>query len=68
MRMACGKRQHGARDAEIIVLPWKTFIDPSALTQFDLKFGQLLISEPTCGFIDNADLIGVKRGAARQSR
>ena len=46
MRMMGRPIQHGAGDAEIIVLPRQTFVDNPALARFRLEGFQLGISAP----------------------
>ena len=50
--------QHGAGDAEIVVLSGKAFIDGAALAQLGLKRYQLLMSALGHQSVDNADLTG----------
>jgi hypothetical protein len=47
MRMTGRPRQHGAGDAEVIVLPRRTGIDHPALTHLGLKSHELFVS-PVC--------------------
>src|SRR5262249_41681326 len=56
MRMACRPRQHGARYAEIIVLPWRATVHDPALAHFGLKSHELLISASGRWSVDNSDL------------
>jgi hypothetical protein len=54
--MACRPRQHGARYAEVIVLPWWATVHRPAFTHFGLKRHKLLISTSGRWSVDNSDL------------
>src|SRR5215831_1829062 len=62
MRMTRRPRQHGARNAEIIVMPWRASIDDPALTDFGLKRHKLLIRPSGRWPIDNSDLTRLQLG------
>src|SRR5215831_21276093 len=62
MRMTRRPRQHGARNAEIIVMPWRASIDDPALTDFGLKRHKLLIRASGRWPIDNSDLTRLQLG------
>jgi hypothetical protein len=59
MRMPRRPRQHGAGDAEIVMLARRAFVDGAALAQLGLKRYQLLMGAPGHRSVDNADLIGL---------
>src|ERR1700688_938508 len=52
--------QHGAGNAEIVMLPEKAFVDVAALAQLGLKRHELLMSAPRHQPVNNADLIGLQ--------
>ena len=62
MRMPRRPRQHRPGDAEIVVLPRRTFINNAALPHFDLKTDELFISALVRLCLGNSHYIGLQFG------
>src|SRR5438874_1546131 len=62
MRVPSRPRQHGARDAEIIVLSGRATVDDPGLTHLGVKSDQLLISTSARRSGNKSDLMGLQLG------